>query len=247
MKALVVFDLDGTLAESKGVVSTDMVSHLTELMRHVKVAVISGGGWPQFQTQLLGQLPEGPWLDRLFLLPTCGAEFFRYEQGWQVVYSHAFSPAERDAIISALNQALEVCAFDIPVIWGPQIEDRGGQITLSALGQRAPLSEKQAWDPDMRKRRQLLEVLAPLLPEASARMGGATSIDVTRPGIDKAYGLRQLGQRLDVALASMIFIGDALYPGGNDFPAISTGVTTIAVRGPDETRLVIEAICATLA
>jgi phosphomannomutase len=77
-------------------------------------------------------------------------------------------------------------------------------------------------------------------------MGGATSIDVTRPGIDKAYGIRKLRDIQSIAIGEMIFIGDALFPGGNDYPAKEAGVVSIQVRDPDETKRVVEAIIACL-
>jgi len=45
-------------------------------------------------------------------------------------------------------------------------------------------------------------------------MGGATSIDVTKPGIDKAYGIGKLRDILGISLSEMIFIGDACSPAG---------------------------------
>ena len=75
-------------------------------------------------------------------------------------------------------------------------------------------------------------------------MGGATSIDITKPGIDKAYGIRKLRDILGIEIKEMIFIGDALFPGGNDHPARETGVVCIQVRDPNETKRVIEAILA---
>ena len=78
------------------------------------------------------------------------------------------------------------------------------------------------------------------------RLGGTTSIDVTKPGIDKAYGIRKLRDTLDIAIQDMIFVGDALFPGGNDYPAEETGVVSIRVRDPNESKRVIEAIVACL-
>jgi phosphomannomutase len=78
-------------------------------------------------------------------------------------------------------------------------------------------------------------------------MGGTTSLDVTKPGIDKAYGIRKLRDLLDISLKEMIFIGDALFVGGNDYPAKEAGVVSIPVRGPNETKPVTEAIIACLA
>ena len=44
----------------------------------------------------------------------------------------------------------------------------------------------------------------------------------------------------------MLFVGDALFPGGNDSPVKRTGIKTIQVRDVDETKRVIEAIVACL-
>ncbi len=93
------------------------------------------------------------------------------------------------------------------------IEDRGSQITFSALGQEAPLDEKKKWDPDFKKREKIKEILKPLIPDFSIQLGGSTSIDVTRPGIDKAYGVKKLQETLGIAIEDMIFVGDAVFPG----------------------------------
>jgi hydroxymethylpyrimidine pyrophosphatase-like HAD family hydrolase len=130
--------------------------------------------------------------------------------------------------------------------WGEAIEDRGSQITYSALGQLAPIEEKKKWDPDFSRRKKIKALLDKMIPEFSVRLGGTTSIDITKPGIDKAYGIRKLADILDIAIQEMIFIGDALFPGGNDYPAKETGVVCIRVRDPNETKRIIETITACL-
>jgi hypothetical protein len=104
--------------------------------------------------------------------------------------------------------------------------------------------EKEKWDPDFSKRQKIKAVLDTLIPEFSVELGGATSIDVTQPGIDKAYGIRKLRDILGISLQEMIYVGDALFPGGNDYPAKEAGVVCIPVRDPDETKRVIETIIA---
>ena len=86
--------------------------------------------------------------------------------------------------------------------------------------------------------------LEALLPEFTVRLGGPTSVDVTRPGIDKAYGINKLQGIFGIAIEEMIFVGDALFPGGNDYPAKEAGVVSIQVRDPDESKRVIETILA---
>jgi hypothetical protein len=77
-------------------------------------------------------------------------------------------------------------------------------------------------------------------------MGGTTSIDVTKPGIDKAYGIRKLRDILGISIEEMIFVGDAIFPGGNDYPPKEIGVPSICVRDTHETKRVVEAIIACL-
>jgi hypothetical protein len=246
MKKLIVFDLDGTLATSKSALGPDMAALLHDLLGIVKVAVISGGDWPQFEKQLLSNLPQDERLVNLSILPTCGTKFFQYSSEWKELYSEDFTAKEKEQITSSLQKAFGESGLKIEREWGEEIEDRGSQITFSALGQQAPLAEKEKWDPDFAKRKKIKALLDPLIPGFSVRLGGATSIDVTKPGIDKPYGIRKLRDLLDISLKEMIYIGDALFPGGNDYPAEQAGVVSIPVRGPDDTKRVIETIIACL-
>jgi phosphomannomutase len=148
--------------------------------------------------------------------------------------------------MGALDQAVRKAGFEAEKHWGEPIEDRDSQVTFSALGQVAPLAEKEKWDPDFVKRKAMEAILAPLIPAFSIHLGGSASIDITRPGIDKAYGVKKLHETLGIAIADMIFVGDAIFPGGNDYPAKQTGAESIRVRDPHETKGVIESICACL-
>lgn len=246
MKKLIVFDLDGTLAESKSAIDPEMASLLAKLLRVAQVAVISGGGFPQFQKQLVANLPKDGDLSKLSLLPTCGTRFYRYDGDWKLLYAENFTDDEKKTIVAALQKAVADSGFGAKKLWGEAIEDRGSQITYSALGQEAPLAEKEKWDPDFAKRKRIKVDLDAMLPNFSVHFGGTTSIDVTKPGIDKAYGIRKLRDVLGIPIAQMIYVGDAIFPGGNDYPALEAGATPIAIKGPEETKRVIEAVVACL-
>lgn len=242
MKKLIVFDLNGTLALSKSSLGSEMAALLHDLLGIIKMAVISGGDWPQFETQLLSNLLHDERFVNLSLLPTCGTMFFQYVDDWKKIYSEHFTMEEKEKIVDSLNTALGMVGFKIEKIWGVVIEDRGSQITFSALGQQAPLEEKEKWDSDFAKRKKIKAILDTYIPEFSVRMGGTTSIDITKPGIDKVYGIRKLRDILGISLDEMIFIGDALFEGGNDYPVEQAGVASIPVRGPNETKLVNQTI-----
>ena len=85
MKNLIVFDLDGTLAESKLPLDAEMASLLGQLLHAVRVAIISGGGWPQFEKQALSNVAQDVRLSNLSLLPTCGTKFYKYYGGWKTL------------------------------------------------------------------------------------------------------------------------------------------------------------------
>jgi len=246
VKKLIVFDLDGTLAESKASIDAEMATLLDHLLKIVKVSVISGGAWLQFEKQVLAHLSKDQRLKNLSLLPTCGTKFYKYDSKWELLYSEDFSIEEKKKILSSLKQSTETAELKPAKTWGDLIQDRGSQITFSGLGQQAPLEDKKKWDPDFAKRKKIKVLLDKLIPEFSVRLGGATSIDVTQQGIDKAYGIRKLRDVLGIAISEMIFIGDAVFPGGNDYPAKEAGALSIRVRDPYETKRVIEAIIACL-
>lgn len=245
MKQLVAFDLDGTLAESKQPLKPEMGEALADLLGVAHVAVISGGDWPQFDKQVASQLPARADLSKLWLMPTTGTKLYvRRNDQWTIVYAELFDDKQKANILKAFDQSLEATGFVPEQTWGERIEDRGSQITFSALGQQAPIDAKEHWDPDFAKRKIIQADLRTRLPGLSINMGGATSIDITRAGVDKAYGLKKLRDESGIPLDAMMFVGDAIFPGGNDYPAKELGLDTVRVRDPQDTLSVIATVVA---
>ena len=245
MAKLIIFDLDGTLAYSKQPLTSEMANLVTRLLTVVKVAVISGGALPQFLKQVVAQLPSDENFANLYLLPTSGGALYEFNSGdWNKVYEERFSEKEADMIATAMHEAaVETGIIDFSEsVWGERIEYRGSQVTLSALGQQAPLAEKMAWDPDHTKRRALQEAIATRLPAFLVCMGGKTSIDVTKRGIDKAYGIHQLCKRINIDESDAVYVGDELEAGGNDEAVYKTAAQTKSVKDPTETAKLIETV-----
>lgn len=235
---LIAFDLDDTLAPSKSPLPTEMSELIASLLDVVPVGVISGGRYEQFLDQVITPLRRFPdsRLDRLHLLPTCGTQYFRTEDGeWTRVYAEDLSDAEKAAALAAVEREARRLGYWERETWGPILEDRGSQITFSALGQSAPISAKEAWDPTSEKKNALRGAVQDALPDLEVHAGGTTSIDVTRHGIDKAYGMRRLAEVTGIALEEMLFVGDRLDPDGNDYPVKAIGVPTHAVTGWQDT------------
>ena len=189
------------------------------------MAVISGGGWPQFEKQLLSNLPHDERLVNLSLLPTCGTKFLPIRSGdWKKIYSEDFTADEREKILGSLKKAVGVADFKIEKVWGEVIEDRGSQITFSALGQQAPLEEKDKWDPDFAKRKKIKAILDTFIPEFSVRMGARHPLMSPSLASTKPTASENCETSWAFRLKEMIFIGDALFVGGNDYPAEQAGV-----------------------
>lgn len=246
MKKLIAFDLDGTLALSKQPLDADMAERLADLLDVCMVDIISGGDWPQFEKQVVSRLPERAKLGNLFIQPTTGTKLYRWNGDWKPVYAELFSDDEKRAIKDALDEAVKADGLNEGETWGDRIEDRGSQITFSGLGQDAPLIAKNNWDADREKREALQKRLRKALPELSINIGGSTSIDITRKGVDKQYGLKKLLPVAGVSAEQVLFVGDAIYPGGNDYPAKEMGLDTIKVDEIEQTRLVISTVATVL-
>jgi phosphomannomutase len=238
--SVVLFDLDDTLAPSKTAIDPAMADLLSRLLARVRVCIISGGRFEQFETQVLRFLTDSPHLDRLHVMPTCGTQYYRWQQtAWRRVYARDLSTDEKRRTVIALKDGAAALGLLTERTWGPVIEDRGSQITFSALGQSAPVDAKKAWDPDGSKKDGLRQYVADRVPDLEVRSGGSTSVDVTLKGVDKAYGVRRLCQALEVELDELLFIGDRLDETGNDYPVKAIGVRCVDVAGPQETATVI--------
>ena len=234
---LMAFDLDDTLAPSKSPVPTEIADLLVELLGRHDVCVISGGQFEQFKTQLVENLTAEPaLLERLHLMPTCGTQYFTFDgSGFTPVYAETLTEAERDAALKSLETRARELELWETETWGPILEDRGSQVTFSALGQSAPVDAKKAWDPTGEKKSALREAVQADLPGLEVRSGGSTSVDITRRGIDKAYGMQKLVEQTGISLDDMLFVGDRLDPDGNDYPVKALGVTCVAVEGWEDT------------
>ncbi len=242
----VVFDLDDTLAASKQPAQPVMAGALVELLDRLDVGIVTGGRFELIDRQLLGLLPDDDEvLRRLHLLPACGTRYLVRRAGaWSPVYTRDLDRPERDLIVEVLTRTARSLGLWPSNPTGDVIDDRGGQITFSALGQQASGPAKASWDPGHHKKRQLAAAVAAQLPDHDVRSGRSTSVDVTRHGVDKAYGVRQLAERLGHPPLRMLFVGDQLFEGGNDHSVWATGVHCRPVRCWQETARLVDALLA---
>jgi HAD superfamily hydrolase (TIGR01484 family) len=232
---LIAFDLDGTLTESKQPIDNKTARFLTSLANDYEVAIVTGGTMEQIRTQVLDRLPD--WVqDKMHLMPCSGAEYIRFREN---IYRRFISKKERAIIIPLVTGLLKQMGYWIENSAGDIIEDRGSQITISALGQKAKLKDKEDWDPYGNKRREIRDAVKVMFPDYSVRVGGLTSVDISIDGIDKEYAINELLEWNQFDESDVLYIGDKFRPGENDYPALLAGVTCLRVTSHTDTPRVV--------
>ncbi len=247
MKKVITFDLDDTLAVSKSAISDRMAELLPQIAEKYEICIISGGKFEQFKVQIIERLEVNAEILRKFhMMPTCGTRYYRYdevEDKWALQYAEDLSDEQKKEIITVLEDEASKIDLKNEKTWGPVIEDRLSQISYSILGQKAPPEEKYKWaNENQDLKRKFHAAVASRLPALEVRLGGSTTIDITRLGIDKAYGMKKIMEKLHINKDEILFVGDRLYEGGNDYPVKIMGIDTIAVERWEDTALVIEAL-----
>src|SRR3989338_3932238 len=247
-KKIIAFDVDGTLTASKSPITDEMAALLKELIKQKMVIAISGARFEQFKNQFLPPFFNNnlilPSINNLILLPTSGSQRFEYDKvkkEWVLTDKEPLKEKVKEKAKELLKEIIDSGLYDIPPNpAGDIVEDRDTQITFSGRGQLASIEEKRIWDPDKKKREKIKAILEPELPEASILINAYSSIDILPKGFNKAVGLARFLNKLGLQKSDMIFVGDGLFPGGNDYSVHEAGFETIAVKGPEETAVIIK-------
>lgn len=243
----VVFDMDDTLAESFTPPTDEILGKLVKLSERIPVAIMSGAAFERMERDILKRIPHEPTDATFFVFSDSAAQCHIWKSDrWYEKYTFPLSPEERTVIQNALREAIvESGAYDGSANT-PRILDRPTSVAFAALAQGASQDDKRAWDPTGEKRHKLVTILRDKLPDYEVLIGGKTTVDVTRLGITKAYGVEWLAKELGLKASSMLFIGDGFYPGGNDAAVIPTGIRTRMITSPRETEEVIDGFLAKL-
>lgn len=238
---LIACDLDDTLAETKQPIEASIAFLIERLIEHYDICVITGGTFEQIERNVITRLPGGALknLSRFHAMSTSGSTYHRYNASnrkWDTVYNHTLSSIERKNIIEIVEHTVRKAGLWELYPDGAIIQDRQSQITFSALGQQANPKLKRAWDPTRTKRQMLREKIANALPSYEVVINGNTSIDVLQKGIDKGFGLGKLMEYNGLLPRDVLFFGDSLQPGGNDYPVLELGIEAIEVSKWQQTE-----------
>ena len=171
------------------------------------------------------------------ILGTTGTNYtFVENNNSEVKYNLSFNEKEKKQIFDSLEKLISKYNIQSMTTKKDQVQDRDSQITLSAIGRHAPSELKRNYDLDGEIRKTWIKFLRFFLHEEKydIRIGGTTSIDITRKGLDKEWGIRKFAEYYNLNLNQILFFGDKIHPGGNDFPATKV-VDCIKVKSPEDT------------
>ena len=232
------FDLDSTLTPSRAPMRAEHRPVFERLCREREVVVVTGGAQGQIQMQIP--------------LSAAGAYAMLSQQGNYAIAKdgtllwHESISSEQERAVRAFCDAL-TRDLALPVTDPDDLfENRGSQLAYSTLGFHAPNELKYAYDPDQSKRRALLAAHADSLVQLraagiEAMPAGSTTIDFILAGKNKGHNIRRFLAREGWDVQRCVYVGDALFPGGNDESVIGV-IPTHAVVGPDETFAFVSAM-----
>lgn len=129
-----------------------------------------------------------------------------------------------------------------PLRTGMHEDYRSGLVNLSIVGRGATLGERklyEKWDKEHNEREEIANDLNLLFPDYKAQVAGKTGIDVFELGKDKG----QVYSRLKTIYKQIIFFGDDCQESGNDYPfavQLKDNDKLFHVSGPDETFRIID-------
>ena len=250
MKKVLAFDIDQTLNVAKTPITDEIAELLLKCLNHFEICPISGQKFDQFLIQIINRLPNPTpdQLSHLHLFVAQGTQYYRFntsKNDWEQVYNYPLTDDQVEKIFDTIEKAAKETGYweEDKLKPGDEIiENRGSMVAFSALGQKAGVEEKYAWDPDHKKREKIVARCKELAPEFDYEIGGTTSINAFIPGTNKTFGMKHLLEELSVKKEDILYFGDMTQPGGNDYPVVEMGIETITVRTHEDTAYALRGI-----
>ena len=208
MKRIFMFDIDGTLTPPRLPMTEEMVEMFKGFCERNRVILVTGSDMSKVVEQVpkvIRDLVEG--------IYTCSGN--AYTVGDEIIYENEFRPPEK--LIALLEDWKNYSHY--PVKTGKHLEHRDGMLNYSTVGRNCTQQQREdyeAWDNENGERAILRERILNMFPSLDVAIGGQISIDIYPKGLDKSQSYHRVkGDNPDHAI---IFCGDRLMPGGNDYP-----------------------------
>lgn len=226
-----IFDMDCTLTESRAQIKKQMAEGLQKILdKGGDIVVITGADNPRIKKQMKGA-PKG-------------ITYLSQNGNCCKYWEHKLNQEQKNVILEHIHLIKEIYSdLFVDVDHNDLIQDRGCQITFSLVGHHADPKRKKVFDPDGERRSKIITEHAFVHPELMARLGGTTSIDYTLENGSKGENIRALLKVKDWQAEDCLYMGDAIYPNGNDGTLVGIVPNLINVDGPGETLKIVNKLC----
>ena len=236
-KTILLFDIDSTLTPARQPINKEMTDILSRL--NVAFAVVAGSHMELLKEQFFAPLFEHGFRGVFDAFINNGPMLYRcdYREKMSIELVSSFnlreSLGEKDyqEMLNTFKEVLAKKEFQLPpeiTVSPEKITDRISMVNFIPMGR---LKVEGPEEQENRKRfvefaektgyrAKILTFLNERLKRLREKkglkilMGGQTSFDIVIDGYDKTYPLRQL---VPAKFEKAIFIGDALFPGKNDY------------------------------
>ena len=219
-----VFDVDGTLSESRQTIQLEFRLWFLKWMKNQNVFIVTGSDRAKTLEQIGHEI-----VDNCTMVFQCAGNSV-WRKGVEVQSTQLTPPEDMDKWLQTM-----VDMSQYKHKFGNHIEKRTGLINFSTVGRNAVGKQRDdyfAWDNIHNERRQLCEMFNKTFTGFQAELGGNTSIDIHLKGKNKA-------QVYDVIGAPMVFFGDRIHEAGNDKPLADKMIHPEdkwhQVNGPEDT------------
>ena len=200
-----IFDVDGTLTPSRGIIDLEFKMFFNKFCLENEVYLVTGSD----KAKTVEQISESTYNLCKRVYQCSGSDVWDAETN--ILQSEWTLPdLARTFLISCEYES------DFSIRTGNHIEERPGMVNFSVVGrnatpeQRAAYVDFEAWNGE---RRKIADAFNTMFPDLQATVGGETGIDIAPRGADKSQILRDFKED-----DTIHFYGDAMFEGGNDKP-----------------------------
>jgi hypothetical protein len=237
----IVFDIKALANDTLDQLDDEMVELLFQLMSNNNVAILSDYCWKQIQKPVISKLEscDSSALNNLYVLTSSGACMYQVwnKYGWVPVYQNKLERTDTEIITKTLEQLINSGRFEVPnKIWGKQIDVTESNISLAWIGQKAPQSERDNWDPDKRKRQSLIYTIKDILSEYELSISGKINVNISLNGINQKYGIDELMKKLHISKDDVVYLAADIVKGGYNYFAVEMGLDYIQVKDAEDVK-----------
>ncbi|CAB0016047.1 unnamed protein product [Nesidiocoris tenuis] len=229
---LCLFDVDGTITESRQVIKAPTLAFLSEFSEKVTIGLVGGSDYAKALEQLNGE--ENC---RIFEFIFSENGLVARRKGELIAEQNIAKFLGEELVQDLINFSLGYMSqLKLPVKRGTFIEYRSGLINICPVGRSCSQKERKEFakfDEEHHIRRKFVEALKERFSDTplTFSIGGEISIDAYPKGWDKTYCLRYLDE-----FPTIHFFGDKTDPGGNDHEIFSSPrVIGHKVTSPEDT------------